>query len=97
MVSTMQLAGSSLESAGAGILMRQPLGTIGGHLVECGNQFQIIATCIQQLSPSSNNGQVSSQRMAYAAEQMILAGQELQPKNNEETKSKSKGKGWLKG
>jgi len=93
MIQTIATAGTTLERAGAGIMMRSPLSEIGGNMAACGKQLQQLSTQILELSPDASNGQVSSQRMAYAAEKMIEAGNELMGT----PKEKPKGKGWLKG
>lgn len=93
MVGTMGTAGETLEAAGAGILRRSPLSEVGDHLVGCGNQLEQLSCQILELVPDASNGQVSSQRMAYASEKMIEAGNELRGVQ----KNKPKGKSWLKG
>lgn len=93
MVQTMTVAGVTLEAAGAGIMMRSPLSQIGGSMASCGTQLQELSQQILQLSSDSSNCKISSQRMAYAAEKMMEAGNELMGS----PKTKPKGKGWLKG
>ena len=95
MILTMATAGQTLEAAGAGIMMRSSLVDIGGYLTTCGEQFQSLSESIATLSPDQSNGLISSQRMAYAAEKMIEAGQQLMLVTG--GKDKPKGKGWLKG
>ncbi len=91
----MATAGQTLEAAGAGIMMKSSLLEIGGYLTTCGGQLQLLSESISTLSPDQSNGQISSQRMAYAAEKMTEAGNELMLVGG--VKPKSKGKGWLKG
>ena len=93
MVKTMIVAGETLEKSGAGIMMKAPLSDIGSSLVECGEQLEQLSKQIGGLVPEASNGEISSQRMAYASEKMIEAGNELQGA----PKPKPKGKGWLKG
>jgi len=84
---------TSLEAAGAGILQRRPETEIGVELVNCGNFMIEFAASIQRFAPDCKESQESSQRMAFAADRMILAGTELQG-----TTEKPKGKkAWLKG
>lgn len=93
MVPSMLEAGTTLESAGAGILKRETVVEIGGKMVKCGDNLEVLAMGIQKLSPELEETKVSGQRMLYAAEKMREAGNNLmgvQPK-------KKKGKGWLKG
>jgi hypothetical protein len=93
MVQTMETAGVTLEATGAGIMMRSPLAQIGGSMAACGSQLEQLSAYILEISPEESNGQISSQRMAYAAEKMIEAGNELMGA----PKTKPKGKGWMKG
>lgn len=93
MVGNMQSTGEILEAAGACIMKKQPVEKMGMNLVDCGNGLQTMSLQIADLAPEQNDCNVSSQRMAYAAEKMIEAGNELQGA----PKPKAKGKGWLKG
>jgi len=103
MIGPTAAASSALEAAGATILQRQPITEVGNQLVTAAEQFDVLATKIDELSSSSSASSVSledpatisSQRMKYCSEQMKLAGQELQqggPKTTVKT-----GKSWLKG
>jgi len=93
MVETMTTAGVNLEAAGAAIMRRSSLTEIAGYLITCGKQLEESSTQILALSTDASNGQISSQRMAYAAQKMIEAGNELMGS----PKQKPTGKGWLKG
>lgn len=93
MIQTMETAGVALEEVGKGIMMKSPLAEIGGRMAACGTQLEQLSAQILELSPEASNGQISSQRMGYAAEKMIEAGNELMGT----PKTKAKGKGWLKG
>jgi hypothetical protein len=93
MVQTMETAGVTLEATGRMIMMRTSLAEIGGSMAACGSQLEQLSAAILELSPEESNGQLSSQRMAYAAEKMTEAGNELMGT----PKTKPKGKGWLKG
>lgn len=93
MVETMTTAGVNLEAAGAAIMRRSTGSEIGGYLIICGKQLEISSNQILQLSTDGSNGQISSQRMAYAAQKMMEAGTELIGT----PKQKPTGKGWLKG
>jgi len=101
MIEIMAMAGQTLEAAGAGIMMRQSLLDIGTYLTSCGEQLGMLSDSILILadttSTTNNNGAISSQRMAYASEKMIEAGTELKLVGGNGTKTKPKGKGWLKG
>jgi hypothetical protein len=92
MVGSMQSAGEILEAAGACIMRGRPVSELGINLVECGKGLQTMSLQVAELAPEQNDGKVASQRMAYAAEKMIEAGNELQGA----PKPKAKGKGWLK-
>jgi hypothetical protein len=94
MIGVMASAGETLELAGKCILMRTPLAEVGGKLVDCGTVLLTLSSQIAELAPEHSDGQVSSQRMAYASEKMIQAGNEL-IKGTPQSKP-NKGKGWLK-
>lgn len=93
MVEPLRIAGETLEKAGASILKRLPITELAGNLVSCGKELETLSLQIAEIAPEQSDGTVSSQRMAYAAQKMIEAGNELQGT----PKSKTKGKGWLKG
>jgi len=108
MIGPTAAASSALEAAGATILQRQPITEVGNQLVTAAEQFDVLATKIDDLSTSSGSASttleeeeeddpatISSQRMKYCSERMTVAGQELQqggPKTTVKT-----GKSWLKG
>ena len=82
--------GQALEAAGAAILQRASISTIGIHLETAADQLALLATLIPQLDASAS---LAGQRMAACAEKMTLAGQELQGIQPEAPKGKS----WIKG
>lgn len=84
---------STLEAAGAAIMQRKSLADIGSNLAQCGETMKFIAVSIEALAPTYEEAKIASQRMAYAADRMLLAGTELQG-TSEKPK---KGKSWLKG
>ena len=86
-------AGRNLEEAGAGIMTKQAMQDIGIKLVDCGTDLWNASGLVAEIAPEQSDAQLCSQRMAYAAERMAEAGNELQGA----PKPKSKGKGWLKG
>ena len=88
----MKTAGETLEEAGASIMKRKSVSEVGIKLGECGQALEVLALQIKELAPEQENAIISSQRMTYAAEKMIEAGNELQGS----TKPKPNGKGWLK-
>ena len=82
-----------MEEAGAGIMQRRPVSEIGVCLSQCGESMKLLAGNIGNLAPERPAAQESGQRMAFAADRMLLAGTELQG-----TTEKPKGKkAWLKG
>eukprot|EP01082_Thalassiosira_pseudonana_P012318 g11055.t1 g11055 contig48:45134-45895(-) len=93
MILPMGEAASWLEEAGASIMQGQKVGVVGDKLISCGESLQLLAMLVKSLDPTSAGGELSSQRMVYASEQMILAGNELKG----EKKEKAKGKSWIKG
>ena len=93
MILPMGEAASWLEEAGASIMQGQKVSVVGDKLISCGESLQLLAMLVKSLDPTSADGELSSQRMVYASEQMILAGNELKG----EKKEKAKGKSWIKG
>ena len=89
----MSVCGASLEASGAAILCRRPVAEVGSKLVECGESLKVLSLKLKELAPDVQDGDNSSQRMGYASERMILAGNELLGT----PKPKAKGKSWLKG
>ena len=87
-----EVCSKSLEAAGAGIMKKLPVSDIGVNLVACGESMKLLSASIQALAPDTKEAKESSQRMMFAADQMIVAGNELQGKSE-----KPKGKAWLKG
>eukprot|EP01082_Thalassiosira_pseudonana_P005600 g5191.t1 g5191 contig19:134970-135998(+) len=93
MILPMGEAASWLEEAGASIMQGQKVGVVGDKLISCGESLQLLAMLVKLLDPTSAYGKLSSQRMVYASEQMILAGNELKGEKKEKAKEKS----WIKG
>lgn len=85
-------AGSDLEEAGACIMTRRAVSDVGIKLGDCGRRLEMLSREITELAPGQSESKESSQRMAYAAQQMIEAGNELQGLQ----RKSSKGKSWLK-
>jgi hypothetical protein len=83
----------SLEAAGAGIMQRRPVDQIGQHLVSSAGQLELLVKLIQQIQIGNDNAKLSGERMKYAAEQMFVAGNNLQGIE----KLKQKGQSFLKG
>ena len=82
-----------MEAAGAAIMQRKPVADVGKSLVECAQTMKQLAISVEALAPTYSEAQLSSQRMTFAADRMLLAGTELQG-----TTEKPKGKkAWLKG
>lgn len=90
-VALVTACGKNLEEAGAGIMTRQSVQVVGSKLVVSGNALQQLAPLIEGLS-DKREARESSQRLTFAAERMIEAGNQLQG-----IKPKTSGKGWLKG
>ena len=83
-------AGQSLEAAGAAVMQRASLPTIGRHLVEAATALSTLATLLPILHESAA---LAGQRLEFCATQMTVAGNELQGV----TPAKPTGKSWLKG
>jgi len=84
--------GSLLEEAGYTILRREAPGVTGQKMQQAGICLQQLADILPQLKEGDDNAILSGQRLTYAAQQMTLAGDQLQGK----VQPKS-GKSWLKG
>ena len=67
--------------------------SVGTRLVEGGQHLQHLSSTVAKLDKANSNASLSSQRMSYAADQMIEAGNELRGVKKEAPKGKS----WLKG
>ena len=83
----------ALEAAGAGIMQRSALSEIGGNLITCGDTLELLSGVIRDMAPHVKEAEISSQRMAFGAECMKVAGNNLVGTKPE----KPKGKAWLKG
>mmetsp|Transcript_26603 Transcript_26603/g.37470 ORF Transcript_26603/g.37470 Transcript_26603/m.37470 type:complete len:253 (+) Transcript_26603:113-871(+) len=88
---------TSLEAAGKGIMQKTALTDIGSSLVLCGESLKLLSAEISGLAPlndaASSDALSAGQRMTYASEKMVEAGNELKGNKPE----KPKGKAWLKG
>jgi hypothetical protein len=93
MIGPMKNAALYLEEAGASILRKEGVNEVGQKLISCGGELEALAIAVGELDPSSAEGQLSSQRMVCASQQMILAGKELRG----EKKETARGKSWIKG
>ena len=67
---------TNLEAAGADIMRKQPVSDIGARLVICGESMKELSVGIQAIAPDCKEAQESSQRMAFGADRMVLAGNE---------------------
>lgn len=94
MISPMKASSIFLEDAGAAILTKESVDVIGQHLISCGEALLSLSATIGVLDETNKDCTTSAQRMVYASEQMILAGNELL---GGEKKEKPKGKSWIKG
>ena len=87
-------AGLALEAAGAAILQRASVPTVGQHLVDAAAALDALAALVPALvEKDDDNANLAGQRLAFCAERMKVAGQELQGV----VPAKPKGKSWLKG
>ena len=82
----------ALEAAGAAILKRESIPSIGAHLVQAGAALNDLSPLVVALAPDRREAQESSQRLQFAADKMNQAGNELQG-----IQPKATGKSWLKG
>uniref|UniRef100_A0A7S4HR12 Uncharacterized protein n=1 Tax=Odontella aurita TaxID=265563 RepID=A0A7S4HR12_9STRA len=89
----LSVSGVSLEAAGAGIMQRAPVAQIGENMYNCGETLGSLAVAIGELS-SSSEALESCQRMKFASEKMMEAGDNLRGIKPEK---KPKGKAWIKG
>lgn len=94
MIGPMGQASVWLEEVGAAILQKEALDVIAGHLISTGEALLVLSMTVEVLDEASEDGKLSAQRMVYASEQMILAGNELK---GEQKKPMGKGKAWIKG
>lgn len=88
----MQACSVALEAAGAGIMLRKPVGSIGSSITAAGADLQQLSTLIAALDSDKTESKDAGQRLAFAAEKMIEAGNALQG-----VMQKPSGKSWLKG
>jgi hypothetical protein len=93
MIDPMKHAAMSLEDGGKSILQKQSVAQTGDCLISCGEALEGLSLAIQSLDDTLEEARLSSQRMGYASQQMILAGKELR----NDKKEAVKGKAWLKG
>lgn len=93
MVRPMREAGVCLEESGKAVLQKESVGNVGDHFVSCGEALEMLALALKTLDEESEPGQMASQRMMYASQQIQLAGKELRG----DKKEKATGKAWLKG
>ena len=84
--------GAALEEAGAKIMRRDAIPSIGQSFVQAGTEFEALSASILALAPGKKEAQDSSQRMSVASSKMIEAGNGLQG-----IMPKATGKSWLKG
>jgi hypothetical protein len=82
----------ALEAAGAGILLRKPLATIGVSIAAAGADLQQLSSIFTALDSGKMEAKEAGQRLTFAAEKMIEAGNALQG-----VAPKPSGKSWLKG
>ena len=82
-----------LEKSGKSILDREGVEVTGRYLVLAGEALEMLALAIKEIDANSQDCITSSERMVYASQQMILAGEELKGRDE---KRVVKGKGWLK-
>lgn len=100
MVAHVSACSVALESAGAALMQRQSLPTVGKHLVTAGLELAELSPLMGALSSSSSSlsgitdGPDAAQRCMYASEQMVRAGSNLLPVD--QSKAKPVGKSWLK-
>lgn len=92
MADTLGKAGNDLEGAGACIMIRVPVSEVGVKLGDCGQALDKISKQLLDLAPEQVESKECSQRMAYAAQKMAEAANELQSLK----KPTPTGKGWLK-
>ena len=93
-----KVCATKLEESGMRIMMKRPLGEIGGTIVEASEGMQAMANSIQRLSEESNqneDGLLSAQRLAFASERLNQAGIEL--KGEVDKSNKNTGRAFLKG
>mmetsp|Transcript_20874 Transcript_20874/g.29006 ORF Transcript_20874/g.29006 Transcript_20874/m.29006 type:complete len:260 (-) Transcript_20874:102-881(-) len=87
----------ALENAGEGIMKKTDLKNTGDSLIVCGENLKLLSSELSGLAPlndaASSDALSAGQRMTYASEKMVEAGNELKGNKPE----KPKGKGWLKG
>ncbi len=82
----------ALEAAGAGILQKKSIATVGMSIASAGADLQQLSTLITALDVDKQEAKEAGQRCTFAAEKMIEAGNALQG-----IAPKPSGKSWLKG
>jgi hypothetical protein len=95
----------SLEAAGAALMRKQSLVSVGRHLVATGQELQLLSEALLALAGQDSEGDqqtLMAQRCQYASEQMLQAGKALLPKDVLQEMglwsppSATVGKSWLK-
>jgi hypothetical protein len=73
----------SLEAAGAALMRKQSLVSVGRHLVTTSRELQLLSEALSALADQDSDPAqqaIMAQRCQYASEQMLLAGKTLLPK-----------------
>jgi hypothetical protein len=90
----MEKLAASLEEAGASIMKGKPETDVGACFLTCGELMENLSTQMIDFAPELRETKDAQQRMNFAAEKMMQAGQEL---SGQISKDFPKGKSWIKG
>ncbi|KAL7570380.1 hypothetical protein ACA910_017217 [Epithemia clementina (nom. ined.)] len=93
MIQPLELCGNLLEDAGATVLRKDSPALTGQNLSKAGELLNHISTIIPSLLRGDSDGDLSSQRLAFAGMKLSEAGDQLQGVQ----KKPAGGKSWLKG
>jgi hypothetical protein len=83
----------ALEASGASIMCRASMSSTGEKLVQAGAALDTLAPLVVALAPERQEARDAGQRIQFASQKMMEAGNELQGK----TTTIPTGKSWLKG
>ena len=83
-----------LEDAGATILRKDPTTVTGENLFQAGQDLQKVSCLVPQLRTGDPDADLSGQRLAFAAQKLSEAGDQL--RGTTETETNKNNKSWLK-
>lgn len=93
MIQPLDTCGRLLEDAGATVLRRESPSVTGEMFSKAGSLLTLMSPTLATLCTGDSDGDLSSQRLAFAGMKMTEAGDQLQGI----AKKAPTGKSWLKG